>query len=270
MLRFSGAGVSDVGRRRELNEDAAYVAPYVALVADGVGGAAAGEVASATAAYVVSATALSRFGAAPPSVAREGVGAALQALREGAAKDDRLDGMATTLTGVLTDGVTVALFHIGDSRAYLVRDSTLTRITRDHSYVQQLLDEGAILPDAAEAHPWRHVVVRSLHSGAEVSDQAVLVDVTLLDLSPGDRLLICSDGVSDLVPERRMADVLRLGEPGAAAAVLVQHALEAGGRDNATAVVIDVEDGPRVVGTGNSLGSLRDLGNILDPASVRL
>lgn len=270
MLRFSGAGVSDVGRRRRLNEDAGYVAPYVALVADGVGGAAAGEVASATAAYVVSATALARFGAAPPSVAREAVGRALQALRAGVAAEPALEGMATTLTGVLTDGRTVALLHAGDSRAYRWRAGTLVRLTRDHSYVQQLLDDGLLDPGAAATHPWRHVVVRSLHSGGEVAEESVAVDVTLLELRPGDRLMICSDGVSDLVPERRIAAVLGLEEPVAAAAVLVQDALEAGGRDNATAVVLDLEDGPRVVGTGHPLGALRDLANILDPASVHL
>ena len=270
MLRFSGAGVSDVGRRRVGNEDAAYVAPYVALVADGVGGAAAGEVASATAAYVAAATALARFGAPPAVVAREAVGSALAALRLGVALDEGREGMATTLTCVLTDGEAVALAHVGDSRAYLRRGEVLARITRDHTYVQQLVEDGTLTPQAAVDHPWRHVVMRSLHSSAEVPPEATDADVTLLDLVPGDRLLLCSDGISDLVPDRRIAEVLRLGIAGAAAAVLVQEALEAGGKDNATAVVIDVEDGPRVVGTGNALGSLRELGNIVDPASVHL
>ena len=271
MLRFSGAGVSDVGRRRSHNEDAAFVAPYVAVVADGVGGAAAGEVASATAAYVLAATALARFGRDPAEVAREAVATALDSLRAGAAVDERREGMATTLTGVVSDGTRVALVHVGDSRAYLWRGGMLVRMTRDHSYVQQLLDEGAIDPDAAADHPWRHVVVRSLHSSPEVPTSATAADVTVLDeLLPGDRLLLCSDGVSDLVPERRMAQVLGLGMAGAAAAVLVQHALEAGGRDNATAVVLDVVEGPHVVGDGRFLGALADLGNIVDPASVRL
>lgn len=270
MLRFSGAGVSDVGRRRVGNEDAAYVAPYVALVADGVGGAAAGEVASATAAYVVAATALARFGAPPAVVAGEAVASALASLQAGAALDESREGMATTLTCVVTDGATAALVHVGDSRGYLWRDGTLMRITRDHTYVQLLVDDGSITPEEAEAHPWRHVVMQSLHSSADVPPESVSADVVLLDLAPGDRVMLCSDGVSDLVPDRRIAEVLRLGIPGAAAAVLVQHALEAGGTDNATAVVLDVEDGPRVVGTGNALGSLRELANIVDPASVRL
>ena len=270
MLRFSGAGVSDVGRRRVGNEDAAYVAPYVGIVADGVGGAAAGEVASATAAYVVAASALARFGTPPDVVIRDAVASALGSLQAGVLQDDTRQGMATTLTCVATDGTTVALGHVGDSRAYLWRDQTLVRITRDHTYVQQLVEDGAISAEEALTHPWRHVVMRSLHSSADVPPESVTADVVLLDLGPGDRLLLCSDGVSDLVPQRRIAEVLRLGMAGAAAAVLVQHALEAGGRDNATAVVLDVEDGPRVVGTGTALGALADLANIVDPASVHL
>jgi PPM family protein phosphatase len=271
VLRFSGAGVSDTGRRREHNEDAAYVAPYVAVVADGVGGAAAGEVASATAAYVLAATALARFGRDPVEVAREAVAAALVSLRAGAAADERREGMATTLTGVLCDGVRVALVHVGDSRAYLWRAGTLVRLTRDHTYVQQLVDDGELDPAAAPTHPWRHVVARSLHSSPELPEVATRADVTLVaDLAPGDRLLLCSDGVSDLVPERRISEVLRLGMAGAAAAVLVQHALEAGGSDNATAVVLDVVEGAHVVGDGRFLGALADLGNIVDPAYVPL
>ena len=198
MLRFSGAGVSDVGRRRSHNEDAAYLAPYVAVVADGVGGAAAGEVASATAAYVVAATALARFGAPPGIVVREAVAGALASLQAGVAQDESRQGMATTLTCVATDGSTVALAHVGDSRAYLWRDQSLARITRDHTYVQQLVEDGTISAEDALAHPWRHVVMRSLHSSAEVPPESVAADVVLLDLAPGDRLLLCSDGVSDL------------------------------------------------------------------------
>ena len=177
MLRFSGAGVSDVGRRRDHNEDAAYVAPYVAVVADGVGGAAAGEVASATAAHVLAATALARFGRDPVEVAREALEVALTSLRAGAAADERREGMATTLTGVVSDGTRVALVHVGDSRAYLWRDGTLVRLTRDHSYVQQLLDEGAVDPTTVATHPWRHVVVRSLHSSPDLPPAATLDQV---------------------------------------------------------------------------------------------
>lgn len=270
MLRFSGAGVSDVGRRRDHNEDAAYVAPYVALVADGVGGAAAGEVASATAAYVVAASALSRFGEPPLRVAADGVRAALALLQDGARLDERREGMASTLTALVTDGRDVALAHVGDSRAHLLRDGVLTQLTRDHTYVQQLVDEGELEPAARDRHPWRHVVVRSLHSGDHVPPESTAMDLTLVDLRAGDRLMLCSDGLSDLVPTDRIREVLRLREAGSAAAVLVQHALEAGGSDNVTCLVLDVVDGPLVVGDGRPLGALSDLANIVDPAAVHL
>ena len=218
----------------------------------------------------MAASALARFGTPPDAVVRDAVEAALVSLQAGVDADEERQGMATTLTCLVTDGATTALGHVGDSRAYLWRAQTLVRITRDHTYVQQLVEDGAMSAEEALVHPWRHVVMRSLHSSADVPPESVAPDVVLLDLQPGDRLLLCSDGVSDLVPERRIAEVLRLGMPGAAAAVLVQHALEAGGRDNATAVVLDVEEGPRVVGTGTALGALADLANIVDPASVHL
>jgi protein phosphatase len=270
MLRFSGSGVSDVGRRREHNEDAAYVAPYVALVADGVGGAAAGEVASATVAYVVAATALSRFGGHPLEVASHAVEAALDSLRDGVRRDDRRDGMATTLTGVLTDGQDVALIHVGDSRAFLLRDGELTQVSRDHTYVQVLIDDGELAEQERTRHPWRNVVMRSLHSGEDVPPESVLPDLTLLDVQPGDRLMLCSDGLTDLVDGARIRAVLGLSDPGSAAAVLVQQALVAGGVDNITCLVLDVVDGPLVVGHGRAFGALADLGNIVDPAAVHL
>ena len=206
MLRFSGAGVSDVGLVREHNEDSGFVGPYVALVADGVGGAAAGEIASATAAYVVSATALARFGEAPETIVREAVAAARTVLRRGVLEEDSRTGMATTLSVLVCDGRRVLLGHLGDSRAYLFRDGTLHQVSRDHTYVQGLVDEGRLSRDEVPSHPWRNVVLRSLDGspGAEPAE-ADLVDV---DARPGDRMLLCSDGLTDLVrggPHRRRA-----------------------------------------------------------------
>lgn len=266
MLRFSGAGVSDVGRVRPHNEDSAFVGPYVSLVADGVGGAAAGEVASATAAYVVSATALSRFGEDPASIIRRAVSAARASLEDGVRIDAARTGMATTLSVVVCDGSRVVLGHLGDSRVYLVRDGALRQVSRDHTWVQQLIDAGQLAREEAACHPWRNVVLRSL-DGDPASDPAD-VDVVDLDVSPGDRLLLCSDGLTDLVDESRIAEVLRLVEPLSAAAVLTQSALHAGGRDNVTCLVLDVVDGPRVSGDGEPLGAMRDLANIVDPAWV--
>ena len=260
MLRFSGAGVSDVGRVRPHNEDSAFVGPYVALVADGVGGAAAGEVASATAAYVVSATALARFGDDLEAILRDAVARARD-------EDATRDGMATTLTAVVCDGSRVLLGHLGDSRAYLFRRGALEQVSRDHTYVQHLVDTGQLAHDAASRHPWSNVVLRCLDGNPD-ADYADL-DLVELAMEPGDRLLLCSDGLTDLVSDDRIAEVLHLHDPHSAAAVLTQSALVAGGRDNITCVVLDLIEGPLVVGDGRLLGAVQDVANIVDPGVVR-
>ena len=268
MLRFSGAGVSDVGRVRPHNEDSAFHGPYVALVADGVGGAAAGEIASATTAYVVSATALARFLEDPAAVLRDAVASARTSLRSGVLADADRAGMATTLTAVVCDGRRVVLGHLGDSRAYLYRDGELCQVSHDHTYVQHLLDTDQLSPDMAPRHPWRHVVMRSLDGGPETGmGEPDLVD---LDVVEGDRLLLCSDGLTDMVGDERIAEIMRLADPHSAAAVLTQSALVAGGRDNITCLVLDVIDGPVVVGDGRLLGAVRDVANVVDPGAVRL
>ena len=266
MLRFSGSGVSDVGRVRPHNEDSGFVGPYVAVVADGVGGAAAGEIASATAAYAASAVALLSFGQRPERVLHDAYTAAAAGIRMGVQRDlDRL-GMATTLTMVVTDGRDVALGHVGDSRGYLLRGGVLRQITADHTYVQHLVDTGQLTPEARATHPWRNVVLRSVDGDPEGGG----LDVVLLEMGIGDRLLLCSDGLTDLVDDSRIAQVLASEEPDSAAATLTQLALDAGGRDNITSVVVDLVDGPRVVGDGKLLGALADPWNVVDAAAVRL
>lgn len=267
MLRFSGAGVSDVGRVRSGNEDSAFVGPYCAVVADGVGGAAAGEVASATAAYVVAATALCRFGQDPATVLLTGFRDAHHALQLGAAADEARAGMATTVTAVVTDGHRVVLGHVGDSRAYLLRDGDLRQVSSDHTYVQHLIDSGQLDPDERRGHAWGHVVLRSLDGRPDNE-----LDVTELRVSVGDRLLLCSDGLSDLVTDDEIRSTLEEHEaPEDAAAALTGSALAAGGKDNVTVLVADVIDGPMVVGDGTILGALVDpIRNVVDPASVHL
>lgn len=265
MLRFSGAGVSDVGLVRSDNEDSAFVGPYVAVVADGVGGAAAGEIASATATYAMVATALGRFGDLPEVVLHDGAEAARASVQRGVQTDLRRLGMATTLTAFVCDGERVVMGHVGDSRAYLYRDDTLTQISRDHTYVQGLVESGQLDADAAWRHPWRNVVLRSV-DGDPVHEGVDLVPVPAL---VGDRLLLCSDGLTDLVPATVISDLLATTDPHSAAALLVQAALAAGGRDNVTCVVLDVVDGPVVVGDGQLLGAVREIGNVVDPGAVR-
>ncbi|MCW2765125.1 MAG: protein phosphatase domain protein [Nocardioides sp.] len=266
MLRFSGAGVSDAGRVRPHNEDSGFVAPYVALVADGVGGAAAGEIASATAAYAVSAMVLAHGLEDPERVLTVAVEAAVASIRRGVQEDLNRLGMATTLSVLVCDGSRVVLGHVGDSRAYHLRDGRLTQISSDHTYVQRLVDSGQLARDAVSRHPWRNVVLRSL-DGDPVGNEVDLVPVPVLS---GDRLMLCSDGLTDLVDDARIAEVLKLQDPHSAAAVLTHSALLAGGRDNVTCIVLDVVDGPVVVGDGQLLGALRDIHNVVDPSAVRL
>lgn len=267
MLRFDGAGVSDVGRVRPHNEDSGFLGPYVAVVADGVGGAAAGEVASATAAYVVAATALARFGEDPSAVLVDGVSAAHACLRAGVDADPERAGMATTVTALVTDGRRVALGHVGDSRAYLLHDGELRQVSVDHTYVQHLVDTDKLDASRRFGHPWGNVVLRSLDGGpdAELDVATVLVEV-------GDRLLLCSDGLTDLVRDEQIGEVLSsVDDPAAAAAALTGAALDAGGKDNVTVLVFDVVDGPLVVGDGTILGALADpRRNVVDPAAVHL
>ena len=271
MLRFSGTGVSEVGNVRDHNEDAAFVGPYVALVADGVGGAAAGEVASATVAYAVSATALARFGAPLDSVLREGAATARRQLRAGVHQDPSRAGMATTLCVLVCDGRRVLLGHLGDSRAYQFRDDELRLVSHDHTYVQQMVDTGQLSPEDVKRHPWRNVVLRSFHTGPDDGAEADDEDLELVELDArvGDRLLLCSDGLTDLVGDEQIAEGLRVADPHSAAAVLTHAALDAGGIDNVTCVVLDVVEGPLVVGDGRPLGSMWDLRNVVDPTGVR-
>ncbi len=264
MLRFSSGAASHVGLVREHNEDAGFSGPYLQVVADGVGGAAAGEVASATTAYVVSALAATQPVADPVRLLVDAVARAHRQLRRGVALDPTRAGMATTLTAALARQERVTLVHIGDSRAYLLRHDRLSRLTSDDTFVQALVDEGRLAPEAAKTHPYRSVVLKSVNA-----DEIPAPAVWSIDAAPGDRLLLCSDGLSDLVDEARIASLVRAPDPDDAAAALVDAALAEGGRDNVTCLVADVADGPAVCPDGRLLGAMRDPFLVVDPAAVR-
>jgi protein phosphatase len=264
MLRISGTGASHVGLVRENNEDAGFVGPTCMLVADGVGGGAAGEVAAATAAYVVAATALLQADRDPVTVLHAGVALAQQQLAHGVAMEAGRAGMATTLTALMTDGRSFALAHIGDSRGYVFRNGGLTRVTRDHTYVQDLVEAGSLEEADVPMHPWRNVVMRSVNGS--VGERA---DVRALSLAPGDRVLIASDGVTDLVAEPWIEEILARKQDDAAVESLIAAALGQGGRDNITCVLATVIDGPPVSGDGRLLGALADHTNVVDLAAVR-
>jgi PPM family protein phosphatase len=273
-MRFTYATQSHVGLVRDINEDSGFAGPHLLLVADGVGGAPAGEVASASVAFVVSAISLTPKGSlrAEPSdliaVLRESVRYAFRQLHEGVAADPDRAGMATTLTAFLADGERFALAHLGNSRAYLLRHDQLIQLSTDHSFVQSLVDEGQITPEQARDHPLQSVITRSVSSTDEHEP-----DLALLDLEPGDRLLLCSDGLTDLVPDDTIGACLTSTPRTAAVQQLVRAALEAGGRDNVTCVVADVDPRPLLAWSRRCyycrmVGALEDLGNLVDPAAI--
>ena len=264
MLRISGTGESHVGLVRPDNQDSAFVGPTCMLVADGVGGGAAGEVASATTAYAVAATVLMHAGEDPATVLADAVALAQAQVHAGVVADPARAGMATTLTAVCTDGSRFVLAHLGDSRGYVFRGGELTRITRDHTYVQDLLDEGRLGPDDAAAHPWRNIVLRTVN-GSEGAGP----DLLTLALEPGDRILLASDGLTDLVEDAVIAETLRTRPDDEAVSALLAAALARGGRDNVTCVLATVVDGPPVSADGLLLGAVRDPANVVDLAAVR-
>ena len=266
MLRFSGAGVSDVGLVRPSNEDSAFVGPYVALVADGVGGAAAGEIASATAAYAVAATVLQRPGVDAAAVVADAFAAARDNVRLGIQRDLTRLGMATTLTVVVCDGRSVVLGHVGDSRAYLLRGGELRQITTDHTYVQHLVEQGRLSderPGHAPVAQRRPALRRRRPRGHRPRHHPP----GRPRRGPAADLQRRADRPRRRHPDRRRPARARPGRGGRA---VDPAALAAGGRDNITCVVVDVIDGPRVVGDGRLLGAVGDPRNIVDAAAVRL
>ena len=265
MLRFGYDAESHVGLVRDGNEDAGFAGPYLQLVADGVGGAAAGEVASATTAYVVSALAAMESRGDLLEMLRDATRTAHEQLRVGVELDGSRAGMATTLTAIVTDGDRCALVHVGDSRAYLLRGGELHRLTADHTFVQSLVEQGRLSPEEVRRHPYRSVVLRSVDAETPPEPDAVY-----LDLRVGDRLLLCSDGLTDLVSDAVITSAMTGLDRDEAVSVLVRAALEAGGRDNVTCLLADVEDGPRLVRTGKVLGAMADPYLVVDPAAVRL
>jgi PPM family protein phosphatase len=263
VLRFAYGATSHVGLVREHNEDAGFAGPYLQLVADGVGGAAAGEVASATTTYVVTALAMCRPDQDAASLLAEAVATAHRELQRGEDADGARKGMATTLTAVLARGDRVTLVHVGDSRAYLFRDGELTRLSTDHTLVQMLVDRGELSADRVRAHPYRNVVLHSVNG-----DEPVRPAVRDLDVRPGDRILLCSDGLTDFVPEDLIGGELETADPDDAAEALVGLALAAGGRDNVTCLVSDLGDGPQMRSDGRLLGAMTDPGLVVDPAAI--
>jgi PPM family protein phosphatase len=229
---------SDVGLLREGNEDSAYAGPRLLAVADGMGGHAAGEVASA-----VAISALADLDEDVPAqdlqvALAEAVTRANRTLHDMVVADPSIGGMGTTLTAMLWSGGKVALCHIGDSRAYVLSDGQFHQITHDHTLVQSLVDDGRISPDEAATHPQRSLLLRALDGTSEAEP-----DLSVYEAKAGDRYLLCSDGLSSVVSEETLHRILAtVSDPEDAVLQLVELAIKGGGPDNITCIVADVVD----------------------------
>jgi serine/threonine protein phosphatase PrpC len=234
-LTLEAATRSDTGPVRPNNEDAVFAGPRLVAVADGVGGAAAGEVASRLAIDAVAHLAGRRVDAPLPDALADAVAEANATIGFVASCRPLLAGMSTTLTAVaLADDGGYVLANVGDSRMYLLRDGELSQLSRDDSLVQLLIDQGRLTDAEARGHPQRSVVTEAL-DGAPRARAATAT----FEARAGDRLLLCSDGLSDVLDEPRIAALLAESDAARAAGALVRAALDAGARDNVTVVVAD-------------------------------
>ncbi len=254
---------SDVGLLREGNEDSAYAGPRVLAVADGMGGHAAGEVASA-----LTIAAMAELDHEPPGAdmledLADAVADANTRLQDRIVANPAVEGMGTTLTALLWADGHAAVCHIGDSRGYLLRDGELYQITHDHTLVQSLVDEGRISADDVSTHPQRSLLLRAL-DGRSVAEP----DLSVHDSMPGDRYLLCSDGLSGVVSDETLRDTLSdIQDLDVATRRLIDLAIHGGGPDNITCIVADVVDqatsklprttAPILAGAAVSLGDLR-------------
>ena len=251
-LKLVAAGVTDVGRVRDGNEDDFLEqADRLGLVAvaDGMGGHRAGEVASATALEAL------RAAVAAGQPLRKAIEGANDAVLEKSESDHELHGMGTTLTaGMLgTDG-SLTVGHVGDSRAYLIRDGELSQITEDHSLVEEMVRAGELTPEQAEVHPQRSIITRALGI-----DPVVDVDLYPIQLRAGDRVLLCSDGLTTMVRPEEIATILgRELDPKRAAQLLVDAANAAGGEDNVTALILEAVEVPEKVAVAPVVDDGRD------------
>jgi len=230
------ASRTDTGRQRNANEDAYFARPPLFGVADGMGGAQAGEVASQLAAE--SFEAVGRGEESPEAYLRAIARTANARIHHLAQADESRSGMGTTLTAALVEGDEVGFAHVGDSRAYLFRDGELKLLTSDHSLVEELRRQGRLTDEQAEDHPQRSIITRALGPERDVD-----IDTMTYRARPGDIYLLCSDGLTTMVREDRIASILADAKTlDEAVSQLVEEANEAGGRDNITVVAFRLEE----------------------------
>jgi PPM family protein phosphatase len=241
-LELQPFGVTDTGKVRQNNEDALLVGEgedeTLFVVADGIGGFEAGEVASSLAVDALK-------DLQPDEPFKAAIGEANRRIVAAGRGDEKLSGMGTTVVAIRFGGTqrepVAEVAHVGDSRAYLMRGGDMNPITEDHSLVAELVRSGDLTRDQAAEHPQKNLITRALGAGDEVD-----VDTTVLPVEAGDRILLCSDGLSDLVSEAGISEILAESpnDPERAARGLLSAALDAGGNDNVTVVVVDVKEQP--------------------------
>jgi len=240
MASGKSVALSHVGRIRSNNQDSGYAGTQLFVVADGMGGHAGGDVASAIALKRVMEADKAYASANDAEFALQAsLIAANSLLAETVFEHPELTGMGTTVSAILRSGDEIAIAHIGDSRIYLLRDGKLTQITADHTFVQRLVDSGRITPEEAAVHPRRSVLMRVLGD----VDAAPEIDTTVHDVKPGDRWLLCSDGLSSYVSDEKIEVVLTgLADTERAAERLVKESLDQGAPDNVTVVLVDIDE----------------------------
>lgn len=239
MSRIKHAGASDRGLVRDLNEDAYYLGRGLIAVADGIGGLPAGEVASEIAIRALAVLDSEPLGESVMDALRAAVDDANRLIGEAVSAVPGREGMGTTLTAMLFQGDRAILVHVGDSRAYLLRNGNLTQLSRDDTYVQALVDRGAITAEEAVRHPHRSVVTQALQ-GDEINPSC-----TVMRVRAGDRFLLCSDGLTDVIDDAMIGAALReCADLDECTGRLIKSALDAGGPDNVTVIVAEVQAEP--------------------------
>jgi protein phosphatase len=265
MFVGSSAAISHTGKVRSNNQDSGYAGSNLFVVADGMGGHAGGDVASSVAVNTL--RGLDHIYASPEEAEvtlRETIASTAGDLIHLVARRPELAGLGTTVSAIAMVDEYAVIAHIGDSRIYLWRDEALTQITTDHTFVQRLVDSGRITPEEARFHPRRSVLMRVLGD----MDPDPEIDTFIMPTRPGDRWLLCSDGLSGVVDEAHIQKALRLGlPPGRTADMLLKYALDGGAPDNVTIVLVDVGgQHPLVSGTATIVGSASNPQGVKVPA----
>jgi protein phosphatase len=267
------AGATASGRVRAVNQDSFHVGQLpnrqvVAIVADGMGGHLTGEVASQKAVDILWRE-LQRGRTHPPAAMARAVQAANLAIYDHAAEHPESKGMGTTLTVIVLDDQVGLIGHVGDSRAYLIRDNGIRQLTLDHSWVADRVRQGLLTEEVARGHRWRNVITNALGSQPQIK-----LDVMHFDVRPGDLILLCSDGVSMLLPPELMQRIVQDSPPATACRRLLEEANNRGSPDNITAVIVQVndvqerpkryalpagQDEPATVNIGESMSGIRNI-----------